>query len=415
MRLAFLAYRGNMKSGGQGIYLHALTRELAALGHEIDVFVGPPYPDPLPWARVSPIENGRFWGARFARRRGAFLPRPDPFRIFRPLDFYEFAVTRFGFLPEPLAFSLRAAHAVIARIRAGVHYDVVHDVQSLGYGLLWLRALGLPVVSTIHHPLTVDRRSSLLRDRSFQELKGTLTFYPVGMQGRVARRLDALLTSSEASAGEIVRGFGATRARLHLVANGVELPPAGAARDGPKPAELLFVGRCGDPNKGLEYLLSALSLLPDEVVLRVLDAYPLHTPLERQLRELRLERRVIFEGKVALERLEQAYRSAAVVVLPSLFEGFGLPAVEGLAAGTPVVATTAGALPEVLERLGVGRLVPPADPAALAKEISSVLQHWSAEAARVRAARGRIEATYGWPEIARRTARVYAEVAPTRG
>ena len=415
MRIAFLAYRGNMQSGGQGVYLHALTRELAALGHEIDVFVGPPYPDPMPWARVRRIRNGRYWGARFARQRGAFLPRPDPFQIFRPLDFYEFAVTRFGFLPEPLAFSLRAARGVVRQMRAGVRYDVVHDVQSLGYGLLWLRMLGLPVVSTIHHPLTVDRRSSLRRDRSFKELKGTLTFYPVAMQGRVARRLDAILTSSEASAAEIVRGFGARRERLHRVANGVRLPALHPSRPCPATRELLFVGRCGDPNKGLEYLLSALALLPDDVVLRVLDAYPSGTPLALQLRELGLERRVTFEGKVSSERLEQAYHRAAVVVVPSLFEGFGLPAVEGLAAGTPVVATRAGALPEVLERIRAGRLVPPADPAGLAKGIAAVLEDWPAEQAAVSAARPRIEAAYGWPEIARSTARVYSEVTQSLG
>ena len=113
-RIAFLAYRGNMMSGGQGVYLHALTRELARLGHEIDVFVGPPYPDPMPWARVFEIENCEFWGARFKKQPGAFLPRPDPLRIFEPLNFYEYAVTRFGFLPEPFAFSVRAARAVLA-------------------------------------------------------------------------------------------------------------------------------------------------------------------------------------------------------------------------------------------------------------------------------------------------------------
>ena len=75
MRVAFLCYRGNMQSGGQGIYLHALTRELAQLGCHIDVYVGPPYPDPLPWAREFRIENQRFWGKRFDKRPGAFLDR----------------------------------------------------------------------------------------------------------------------------------------------------------------------------------------------------------------------------------------------------------------------------------------------------------------------------------------------------
>jgi hypothetical protein len=129
-----------MKSGGQGVYLAALTRELAALGCEIDVFVGPPYPDPLPWARVTHLPNQMFWGKRFDKRKGAFLDRERPWSIFRPLDFYEFAVTRFGFLPEPFAFSVRAARAVARELRAGRRYDLVHDVQSVSYGLLGLQA-----------------------------------------------------------------------------------------------------------------------------------------------------------------------------------------------------------------------------------------------------------------------------------
>ena len=135
MRIAFLAYRGNMISGGQGIYLHALTHELAQRGYDIDCYVGPPYPAPMPWVRVIRIENQQFWGSRFAKARSAFLPRPDPFRIFRPLNFYEYVVSRFGFLPEPFAFSVRAARAVIERVRQGVRYDLVHDIQSVSYGI----------------------------------------------------------------------------------------------------------------------------------------------------------------------------------------------------------------------------------------------------------------------------------------
>jgi glycosyltransferase involved in cell wall biosynthesis len=414
MRIAFLAYRGNMRSGGQGIYLHALTRELAARGHQIDCFVGPPYPDPMPWAWVQQIENQQFWAAGFSDERAAFLPRPDPFRILHPLNLYEYAVSRFGFLPEPFAFSLRGARAVIARMRQGVRYDLVHDVQSVSYGLIWLRALGIPVVTTIHHPLTVDRRFSLRRDRNFMELKGTFTFYPVRTQGRVARRLDAIITCSQVSAHEIVWGFGVRRRRIHNVLNGVDLPPAGRVRGMPAPPELLFVGRAGDPNKGLEHLLAAMPLIPAEVRLRVLDDFPAGTELARQMRDLGLQDRVSFDGKIPRSNLETAYRTAAIVVVPSLFEGFGLPAIEGLAAGTPVVATSAGALPEVLGAVGAGRVVSPADPPALAKAICETLDTWTEAQRAALAARARIEACFSWHQVAERTEAVYQAVLARR-
>jgi glycosyltransferase involved in cell wall biosynthesis len=409
MRVAFLCYRGNMKSGGQGVYLHALTRELAQLGCEIDVFVGPPYPDDLPWARVTRLPNQMFWGKRFDKRPGAFLDRARPWSIFRPLDFWEFAVTRFGFLPEPFAFSVRAARALLRELRAGRRYDLVHDVQSVGYGLLGLQALGLPVVTTIHHPLSIDLRSSLARDRTFAEMKGSLTFYPVRSQARVARRLAGVLTSSEASKRAIGADFGVSPARIHDVRNGVELSAPRARR--PRPAdELLFVGRCGDPNKGLEFLLHALALLAPEVTLRVLDDFPGFTPLEKTLRGLGLESRVRFSGKVSAEELERAYRSASIVVLPSLFEGFGLPAIEALAAGTPVVAARAGALPEVIADAGAGALVPPRDPPALAKAIAETLERWDDAHAEALAARPRLESVFGWRPTAERTLEVYRRV-----
>lgn len=415
MRIAFLCYRGNMQSGGQGIYLTSLTRALVERGAEIDVFVGPPYPDPMPWARVFRIENQRFWGKRFRGERGAFLPREAPFRIFRPLNFYEYAVTRFGFLPELFAFSLRAAQALLGELRNGVRYTLAHDVQSVGYGLLWLQALGLPVVSTIHHPLTIDRASSLRRDTSFSELKGSLTFYPVRSQARVARHLAGIITSSEASAAQIELGFGVSATRIHNVLNGVDLPESLGLRTRPSKPELLFVGRASDPNKGLEYLLAALALLPADVTLRVLDSYPADTPLDTRIRELHLAERVRFDGKVPRTQLEEAFRSASVVVLPSLFEGFGLPAVEALASGTPVVATRAGALPEVLASAGTGRLVSPADPAALAKAIAETLQDWQPAQRDAVAARARIERSFGWSEVAARVESVYACVAQEWG
>src|SRR5262249_57830059 len=133
-------------------------------------------------------------------------------------------------------------------------------------------------------------------------------------------------------------------------------------------------------------------LLPHDVGLRVLDDFPRDTPLARTVRELGLESRVRFSGKVGAAELDQAYRTASVVVLPSLFEGFGLPAIEALAAGTPVVASHAGALPEVIADAGAGSLVPPRDPPALAKAVAETLERWDAAHAEARAARPRLQA-----------------------
>jgi glycosyltransferase involved in cell wall biosynthesis len=413
-----LAYRGSMRSGGLGIYLRDLTQELAARGHAIDLYVGPPYPDPMPWLRsVVRIHNEHYWDRRFRKSwRAPISETGNPLRSFEPLRFFEMCAAQFGFLPEPFAFSVRAARAIITELRRGVVYDLVHDVQTLGYGLLWLQALGLPTVSTVHHPLTVDRRSSLARDRSFREMKGTLTFYPVRTQARVARRIGGIITSSEASIREIEQGFRVPRSRIHNVGNGVTLPPAGTLRSAPREPELLFIGRMGDPNKGFDDLLAAMALLPESIRLRVIDAPPLEfgDPVRELIQEYKLTNRIRFEGKLPREQLEAELRSASAVILPSLFEGFGLPAVEALAAGTPIVVTDAGALPEVVARAGTGLIVPARSPKALASAILHTLGHWRELQAKAVQARGRIEREFSWSTVGVRTEQIYTQVRCAR-
>jgi glycosyltransferase involved in cell wall biosynthesis len=417
LRICFVAYRGNMRCGGQGVYLWFLARELARQGHVVDVFVGPPYPDPMPFSRsVTQLRNEQFWGRWFARDAAAMLPRPSPLAIFEPLNFYELAGSYFGFLPEPFAFSVRAFRAIAARLRAGERYDIIHDIQCLGYGILALRSLGLPVVSTVHHPLTVDRRASFVRDETFRDALGTMTFYPIGMQSFVARRLERVFTSSRVSARQISRDFGVAPDRLRMVANGVDTDlyrPDPATRR--EPNRILCVGRASDPNKGIKTLIEALALLPPDVALTLVDEDTPDNTGRRRARQLGCEGRVNIVGRVPADALVRLYQRAAVVVVPSRYEGFGLPAVEAMACGTPVVACRSGALPEVLDVGGGGILVERDDPQSLAQGIRTLLEKPQLRAELGDRARGRIVAAYAWPHIAEATAAVYEEVRAERG
>jgi glycosyltransferase involved in cell wall biosynthesis len=405
-----------MQSGGQGIYLWFLARELARLGHVVDVLVGPPYPDAMPFVRdVTELPNERFWGKWFFRDWKNLLPSPHPLRVFEPLNFWEFGASAFGFLPEPFAFSVRAFREVARRLRAGQRYDLVHDVQCLGYGLLGMRALGLPVVATVHHPLSVDRRMSFKRDRTLRERLGTWEFYPVEMQGFVARRLDRVFTSSRASAAQIAADFGVRAEKLAMVANGIDTelfsPDPAAARE---ERELLCVARASDPNKGVRLLLEALALLSPEVRLTLVD--DAGSDALAWARKLGLAERLCVTGRLETQALVERYRRAALVVVPSRYEGFGLPAAEAMACGTPVVATRAGALPEVVATGGGGVIAPVDDAAALAKEIAVLLA--APTLRRELGARGRagVVRAYGWPSIAARTAQEYQRViAEARG
>lgn len=411
LRIAYVAYRGNMNSGGQGIYLWFLAREMARLGHKVHVFVGPPYPDPMPFARVEELPNRQFWAKWVLGQRDQIVPKQDPLQILRPLNFYELAASRMGFLPEPFAFSLRAFRRLTHHLRNDLGFDLVHDVQCLGYGLLGLRALGLPVVTTVHHPLSVDRRASFVRDDTFADVLGTAKFYPIGMQAFVARHLDAVLTSSEASANQIVKDFGVRPDRIHNLRNGIDVELFCPDREVEKGRdELLCVGRSADPNKGIATLIQALRHLPDHVTLTLVDDDSPENQVRRWAGEAGVLDRLHLTGRVASDELVRLYRRASVVVVPSRWEGFGLPAVEAMACGTPVVAARSGALPEVLDLTGGGLLAERDDPRSLADAIQTLLGNSEMRALMSKRGRERVVETLSWPRIAADTADVYAEV-----
>ena len=405
-----------MNCGGQGIYLWFLARELARLGHEVEVIVGPPYPDPMPFATgVEKLPNLELW-ARWFTRDWAGMLRENPARsLFSPLNFYELAASRLGFLPEPFAFSVRAYRSLARRLRAGERFDLIHDVQCLGWGVLGLRRLGLPVVSTIHHPLTVDRRASFIRDESFRETIGTMQFYPIGMQSAVARRIDRIFTSSEESARTIIDDFGVRPERVRNVSNGLDTElysPDPAVKKSDR--EVLCIGRASDPNKGIRTLIEAFAELPGEYRLTLVDNDHPGNEVFKWAAAAGIGARLRVTGRVETDELVKLYRRAALVVVPSRYEGFGLPAVEAMACGTPVVACRAGALPEVMAIAGGGLLVEKDSPAALAEGMRQLLDDRERRIALGRHGRARVDEHFSWRRVAAATAQGYAEVVSER-
>ena len=406
MHICLLCYRGNPYSGGQGGYLFSLSRELARRGHQITILVGPPLPRPMPWAKIIAVESLNLWGVR-----RNFLPAANPWGIFRPLNFFEWGVTRFGFFPEMLIFSIRII-PLLRKIFRTEKFDLIHDVQSLGYGLLMAKGFGRPVVTTVHHPLTIDYAASLERDRNFKEHYYTVVFYPLKMQRRVITRLDRVITSSEETAREITRSFRVPPEKIRNVYNGLEsefLRSGNGERRVPR--SLLFVGNTDDTKKGIVYLLKAMTLLPEEATLTIVDqGKPHKTYAPQMVEKWDLSSRVTFTGKVSTEVLRTLYQKTEAVVLPSLYEGFGLPAAEAMACETPVVATAVGALPEVLGSEGAGALVPPRNPEALASAVLKLQADAEERRKMGLLGRKRVEDFFTWEKVSERTLNVYREL-----
>jgi glycosyltransferase involved in cell wall biosynthesis len=413
LRIALLSYRSKPHCGGQGVYVRHLSRELAALGHHVEVLSGQPYPD------LDVVDAGTGAGPVLRPLPSLDLYRDDdPFRTPRlrefrdAIDVLEVAAMWTGGFPEPLTFSLRAAREVLARRD---DFDVVHDNQSLGYGLLNLERRGVPLVATVHHPITVDRRHEIDAAATLRRRLSLHRWYGfTRMQARVARRIDPLITVSESSAGDIVDDFGVRREAVRVIPVGVETDvfrPPTAPR---VPGRIVAVSSSDSPMKGARVLLEAVAKLRTErdVELVVVGRPKADGPVARAVDELGIGDAVRFVTGLPDPALADLFGSAEVAVVPSLYEGFSIPAVEAMSCATPLVASRGGALPEVVGDCGV--MVEPGNPSDLAAALGDLLDDPDRRRALGAAGRQRVLNLFTWRAMAAATAEVYAEVVAER-
>ena len=404
LRVALLTYRGNPHSGGQGIYVRYLSRALTELGHSVEVFSGQPYPQVDDSVKLTEVPSLDLYRS------------PDPFR--RPdlaefrdwIDVLEYAAMCTAAFPEPLTYSLRVAR--ILRERAG-DFDVVHDNQCLGYGILDI-ARRIPTLATIHHPITIDHRLERQAATPWRRISLARWYAFTRMQKRVSRRLPKVITASGTGSRDAALELGVDPTRITVVHNGVDMelfrPLPRIARI---PGRIITTTSADVPLKGLVYLIEALAKIRTE---RDAHLVVIGTPrpggrVLKAIERFGVADSVVFESKIDSLRLVELYASSEVAVVPSLYEGFSLPAAEAMSSGVPVVATTGGALPEVVGTDGTcGALVPPRDVGALATAIGDLLADPARRDAMGAAGRERVHQMFTWKKTAEATAQVYREV-----
>ncbi len=325
-------------------------------------------------------------------------------------DVVELATMWTGGFPEPRTFSRRVHGELVRRFGA---FDLVHDDQSLGSGIAALVGSGWPVIASIHHPITVDRSLDLAHAPDWRRRVGLRRWYGfAAMQTRVARRVPRILTVSQSSKRDIVEQLGVEASRVAIVPVGVDpsmhRPNAAVSR---VPGRIMTTASSELPLKGMRPLLEALAKLRTEredAHLVVIGRLRPNSPIAAVLAERELAGAVEFVVGESDEQLVARWASASVAVVPSLYEGFSLPAIEAMACGVPLVATTGGALPEVAGRDNESALlVPPGDAGALALALGRVLEDPALAARLAAAGRSRVLSRFTWAETARRTAEEY--------
>ncbi|MEN0038182.1 MAG: glycosyltransferase family 4 protein [Cellvibrio sp.] len=344
LRIALLGYRSHPHVGGQGIYLHYLSKSLVELGHSVDVISGPPYPELDPRVQLIQLPSLDLY------------THPNPTRALRPkhflslADFYEWWSKLSGAFGEPYSFGRRLNHYFRQH---KPHYDIVHDNQSLCYGLLDLQKRGVNVIATVHHPITQDRDLALAAATQKGQRWLIRRWYSfLAMQKNVVQHLKHIITVSQQSQQDIVAAFDRPAEKIQVIPNGVDAsifkPLAHIQRI---PYRLITTASSDQPLKGLSILLRAIAQLRGEfpqLQLVVIGKLKEQGDTEKELQSLDLQELVQFKSGISNEQLVEEYAQASIAIVPSLYEGFGLPAAEAMACGVPLICSDGGALPEVV-------------------------------------------------------------------
>ena len=399
LRIALLSYRSNPHCGGQGVYIKSLSRALSDLGHKIDIISGPPYP-----ILDSDIKLIKLPSLDLYNPNDLFRV-PKIFELMDSTNLIEWlGVSTMGF-SEPLTFGMRAYKYLKNKFHK---YDIIHDNQSLSYGL-WAIKKKIPTIATIHHPITVDLDIAVKSEPVlWKKLKHLRWYSFVGMQKKVTKTLPHIITVSESAQDDISKEFRIPKDRFTVISNGINtdrfypIPKIKRRKN-----RIIVTNSADTPLKGLYYLLLSVAEISkkEKVQLIVIGTPKKNGKILRQVKKLGIGSFVTFTGRISDEEFVRQYAKATVAVIPSVYEGFGLPAGEAMACGVPVISTTGGALPEVVGDAGI--LVPPADPAALTNAITKVLNNPNLAEKLSNAGYQRVQNHLTWHAAAQKTVDAY--------
>ncbi len=404
LKICLLGYRSKPHCGGQGIYIKYLSSALAKYGHSVDVISGEPYPELDNTVRLIKMPGMNM----FEKKNRLRALQPKDLKSYTNIFEWSSVVT--GGFPEPYTFGRRIVKYLKSH---GNKYDLIHDNQSLSYGLLKLQKMQLPIVATIHHPITKDRDIALASANGFRHrmLIRRWHFF-LHMQKQVVRNLNHLLTVSNQSRKDIAEAFDTKESRISIVYNGIDTEAFAPMPEIKRlPWRLMATASADQPLKGLDYLLQSLASLTSrypKLELLVIGSPKPGGHTEKLIRKLGIASKVIFANNLETKEITRYYAEATMAIIPSLYEGFGLPAGEAMSCGTPVISSDGGALPEIVGNAGI--IVPAGDSQALTESIARFIDHPKERTKMGKAGRQRILEKFSWDVAAKQMTHYYHKV-----
>ena len=394
LKIAIFSYRSAPFGGGQGVYIHDLSKALKDSGHSVEIISGPPYPNLAEGIGLKKLPGlDLFQTFSFKERLQIFFNK-KPKKL---IDIYEFVATLFGSFPEMRTFGHRSYQWLLDNN----NYDIVIDNQSISYGMLDIQKI-IPFIEIIHHPITKDFKHELeASDKILYRLSRYRWYSFLGMQKKVAPKIKRIITPSKNSKKDISVDFKCNPNNISVINNGLDtdifIPYTNIER---LPYRLITTASADVPLKGLDYTLRAIEKLKKNYVnieLVIIGKLKKDGHTSRLIKSLQIEDIVSFKTNLTKEEIAIEYSKSSIAIVSSLYEGFGYPVIEAMSCGVPLIAADTSSIPELVKDFAL--LIPPKDTPVLISSIKQILNNYKQYEEVAEEGREHIINNFNWTKI----------------
>ena len=402
LKIAFLSYRSDPFSGGQGIYIKNISEALHNRGHEITIFSGNPLPEVNKAIKVIRIETPGFFETFDSLERLKIFSSLEKNR----LNFMDFFETFTGTFTEPVFFGERLVKNKYFQETVD-EFDIFHDNQSISsYPETVLKKL----VTTLHHPIHVDKKIDLASEKSFLSRLSIKRWYSfLNFQKKNLKAVKKVISPSLSSKNDICRYFDYPSKNISVIWNGINLDDCKFHQRESFSANFVTIISADVPMKNLKTVLKALYLLKqDGLNAKLTILGDLREDNKKLIDRLGLTKEITYKSKLPRKQLIQALNNADIGIAPSEYEGFGFPLVEMIATGLPVIVSDKASLPELAGNAGL--IFNSDDSNDLKEKMKELVENETLRNKVTENSKLRRDDFFGWDEYAKKLEDLYKEI-----
>ena len=402
LKIALLSYRSDPFSGGQGIYIKNISEALHNRGHEITIFSGNPLPEVNKAIKVVRIETPGFFETFDSLERLKIFTSLEKNR----LNFMDFFETFTGTFTEPVFFGERLVKNKYFQETVD-EFDIFHDNQSISsYPETVLKKL----VTTLHHPIHVDKEIDLTSEKSFLTRLSIKRWYSfLNFQKKNLKAVKKVISPSLSSKNDICRYFDYPSKNISVIWNGINLDDCKFHQRESFNANFVTIISADVPMKNLKTVLKALYLLKQEGINAKLTIVgDLREDNNKLIDRLGLTKEITYKSKLPRKQLIQSLNNADIGIAPSKYEGFGFPLVEMIATGLPVIVSDKASLPELAGNAGL--IFNSSDSNDLKEKMKELIENAALRNKVTENSKLRRDDFFGWDEYAKKLEDLYKEI-----